>query len=270
MQMTDRDDAMTRRTLLGAAAAAAAAAGAGPVLAAAGERPTRVRHYVLATHDMNFVCDQIYEVLGLPATPKKEGPGVTEAYGFYSTMMRVGTTMIEVVQPIKPDHLLNKWFDERGGDGGFMVVMQTFDAAALKARAATEKLTLTRDMMFKGQHMIQFDYKHFGTHFELYQYTPEDDWWGHPATGPYSDARVVSDIVGSEVAVENPEVIAAQAARLFLGKQDGTKVHFGDRTVSFVESKGKWRGLTALDLKAREPARVGDWARICGVKFRMV
>lgn len=267
--MFDRDFAMTRRTLLGVTAAAGAAAAA-PAFGAVGERATRVRHYVLATHDMNFVCDQIYEVLGLPATPKKDGPGVTEAFGFYSTMMRVGTTMIEVVQPIKPDHLLNTWFEERGGDGGFMVVMQTYDANALKARAAAQSLKLTRDMMFKGQHMLQFDYKHFGTHFELYKYTPEDNWWGDPLNGPYSDARVVSDIIGSEVAVENPEAIAAQAARLFLGKQEGTEVHLGDRTVNFVEAKGQWRGLVALDLKAREPARIGDWARICGVKFRMV
>lgn len=266
--MEKGDVSMTRRTMLGAAAAAGLSAT--PGFATLGERPSRVRHYVLATHDMNFVCDQLYEVLGLPPTPKKEGPGTTEQYGFYSTMMRVGTTMIEVVQPIKPDHLLNKWFDERGGDGGFMVVMQTYDGEALKARAAAEQLKLTRDMMFRGQHMLQFDYKHFGTHFELYKYTPEDNWWGNPLTGPYSDARVASDILGSDVAVDDPAAIAAQAARLFLGRQDGNRVHFGDRYVNFVEAKGQWRGLVALDFKAREPARIGDWARICNVQMRFV
>ena len=264
----EKDLAMTRRTLLGAAAAAGIAAT--PALGALAERPSRVRHYVLATHDMNFVCEQIYEVLGLAAMPKPDGPGATEAYGFYSTMMKIGTTMLEVVQPIKPDHLLNRWFDERGGDGGFMVVLQTYDADALKARAATEGLTLTRDMQFRGQHMLQFDYKHFGTHFELYKYTPEEDWWGDPNGRPYPDARVASDIVGSEVAVENPAAIAAQAARLFLGTQEGNKVRFGDRHVDFVEAQGQWRGLTALDLKARDPLRIGDWARIGGVKFRFV
>ena len=238
--------------------------------AAGGERPCRVRHYVLATHDMNFVCDQIYEVLGLPATPKKPGPGVTEAYGFYSTMMRVGTTMIEVVQPIKPDHHLNGWFAERGGDGGYMVVAQTFDAAALKARAATEGAKLTRDMMFKGQHMIQFDYKRFGTHFELYQYAPEDDWWGDPRTGPYSDARVVSEVIGGDVAVENPAEIAAQTARLFLGERTGNSVRLGEHVINFVPAAGTARGLVAIDMKAREKQRVGDWARIGGVKFRLV
>lgn len=70
--------------------------------------------------------------------------------------------------------------------------------------------------------------------------------------------------------MEDPAAIAAQAARVFLGKQSGTRVEFGDRYVNFVEAKGQWRGLVALDFKAREPARIGDWARICGVKLRFV
>jgi len=261
------DHLMARRTVL---TTALAAGFAGPALAAGEERPCRVRHYVLATHDMAFVCEQIYEVLGLPAPPKKDGPGPTEAFGFYSTMMRVGTTMLEIVQPMKADHHLSRWLDERGGDGGYMVVMQTFDADKLKARAAAANLTLTRDMMFKGQHMLQFDYRHFGTHFELYKYTPEEDWWGDPRGRGYSDARVVSDIVGGEVAVESPQAIAAEAASLFLGQRDGDLVRFGDRAIRFVPAKGQWRGLVALDLKAREQQRVGDWARICGVQFRFV
>lgn len=259
---------VTRRAVVGGAAAAAAVVGGGAAVSA--ERPCRIRHYVLATHDRDFVAEQIYEVLGLPPTPKKPGPGVTEAYGFYSHMMRVGTTMIEIVQPMTTGHPLSKWLDERGGDGGFMVVLQTYDADALKARAATEKLTLTRDMDFKGQHMIQFDYKHFGTHFELYKYTPEENWWGDPINGPYSDARVAVDVIGCDVAVDDPAAIAAQTSRLFLGSSQDTKLTLGDRSVQFVPAQGQVRGLTALDLKARDPLRVGDWARICGVKFRFV
>ncbi|HWK34859.1 hypothetical protein [Sphingomonas sp.] len=258
---------MDRRTML---AATGAFLGTPLMAAVPGERPTRIRHYVIATHDMPFVCDQIYEVLGLPPTPRKPGPGVTEAYGFYSTMMRVGTTMLEIVQPIKPDHHLNAWLAERGGDGGYMVVAQTYDDRALIARAGAEWLKPSRDMMFKGQHMIQFDDRHFGAFFELYQYAPEDNWWGDPLNGPYGDARVASDVIGGDVAVADPAAIAAQAARLFLGEQSGNSVRFGDRTINFVPIEGKAHGLVALDLKAREQARVGDWARIGGVQFRFV
>lgn len=233
-------------------------------------RPSRLRHYVIATHDRDFVCDQIYEFLGLPATPKGPGPDKTEQFGFYSTMMKIGTSMLEVVQPVKPEFHLNDWFRRRGGDGGYMLVLQTFDAKALVARAKAEDLKLNRDQLFMGQHQVQFDEGRFGTFFEFYQYLPEDDWWGRPLTGPYSDARVVSDIVGCDVAVEDPSGVAEQAARVFLARQDGDAVHFIDRKVQFIPSKGPWRGLVALDLKARQDNRIGDWARIAGVQFRLV
>ena len=219
---------------------------------------------------MKAVCDQIYEFLELSPAPKPDGEGGTEKYGFYSTMMRIGTTMVEIVQPIKPDHLLSNWLKERGGDGGFQVVLQTFDAVALKRRAAAENLKLTIDMMFKGQHMIQFDCKHFGTHFELYQYSPEENWWGDPINRQYPESRVATEIVGGEVAVENPENIAAQIARLFIGKADGRKVRFGDRTITFSPVQGLNRGLIAIDLRAREQVRVGDSEQIGGVQFRLV
>jgi len=233
-------------------------------------RESRVRHYVIATHDMNFVVDQIFEFLGLQAQPRAPGPGTTEQYGFYSSMLRVGQTMLEVVQPIRPDHHLNRWFEERGGDGGYMVVMQTFDGHALLRRAASESLNITRDMMFRGQHMIQFDYRHFATHFEFYQYTPEDNWWGDPLNRPYGEARVATEISGCDVAVDDPAAIAAQAARIFLGRQDGNSVIFGDKRVNFIAARDRLRGLQALDLPARQSNRVGDWARIAGVKFRLV
>lgn len=267
-----RNGQLDRRSFVRAAAGVTALPFAASLSAAIpGERQARVRHYVIATRDMHFVTDQIYEFLGLAPLPKAPGPGVTEAYGFYSTMMKVGTTMIEVVQPIKADHHLNGWLDERGGDGGYMVVMQTFADKPLLARAKAEGLKITRDMMFKGQHMIQFDYRHFGTHFEFYLYSPEEDWWGDPNNRPYPNARVASDIIGGEVAVENPAAIAAQAARVFNGDLAGERaVRFGDRTIAFSAVAGRKRGLISLDLKARESRRVGDWARIGGVQWKLV
>lgn len=239
-------------------------------LAGVSERPARIRHYVLATTDMEFVNAQLYEFFGLPPTKKREGPGPTEKYGFYSTMMRIGDTMLEVVEPIADDHHLHGWFAQHGGDGGYMVVMQTFSADGLRRRAAAEGLELTRDMTFQGQQMIQFNFRHFGTHFELYEYTPEDGWWGDPSSDRYSDARVVSGVTGCDVAVADPDAIAAQAARLFLGRQEGRTVHFEDRYVNFIEPKAGTTGLTAIDMRARESVRVGDWANICGVKIRLV
>ena len=128
-------------------------------------RPSRVRHYVIAAQDLDAVCDEIYETLELAPTAK-DGPDPTLAFGFRTTMMRIGTTMLEVVSPIRERHQLQDFFAQRGGDGGFMVVMQTYDDDALLARAAPEGHALAFEIKdFQGQHLMQFDPATFGTRF---------------------------------------------------------------------------------------------------------
>ena len=128
------------------------------------------------------------------------------------------------------------------------------------------------DLEFAGQRLMQFDHRHFGTRFEFYEYTPEENWWGNPLSGPYSDSAVAEDIVGAQVAVERPADIAAQAARVFLARQEGNAIRcVDDRTINFVEPDSTTlRGLTSIFLKARDRSRVGDGERIANVDFTLV
>ncbi len=265
---------INRRTMLilGAAHAAAGFAPAALAQENGSMRPSRVRHYVIAAKDLEAVCGQIYSLLDVePPPPKPAGNEPTLAFGFRTRMMRVGTTMLEIVSPIREKHQLNDFFAGRGGDGGYMVVMQTYDDAALLARAAAANHKLAFEIKdFQGQHLMQFDYKTFGTRFEFYRYTPEDNWWGNPLNGAYNDPRAAEDILGAEVAVDNPGNIAETAASTFLGKRDGSTVHFIDRRIDFVLPAGAVRGLTALYVKARDRSRAGKSASIANVEFRFV
>ena len=269
----DRGSDFDRRTLL-VAGAAVAAAGLAPTALAQGSgavRPSRVRHYVIAAKDMEATCDQLYRMLEVKPIAKPPGNEPTLAFGFRTKMIRVGTTLIEVVSPIREKHQLQDFFIERGGDGGYMVVMQTYDDDALLARAAAANHKLAFEIKnFMGQHLMQFDQKTFGSRFEFYKYTPEDNWWGNPLNGDYNDPKAAEDIAGAEVAVENPGGVAETAASTFLGKRDGARVTFIDRRIDFVEPVGKARGLTAIYLKARDRGRVGDTVTVANVAFRFV
>ena len=111
--------------MLGAAGAAASLAPAAIAQENGTVRPSRVRHYVIAAKDMDAVCGQLYKLLDVEPVDKPPGNEPTLAFGFRTRMIRVGTTLIEVVSPIREKHQLQDFFVERGGDGGFMVVMQT-------------------------------------------------------------------------------------------------------------------------------------------------
>lgn len=266
-------------------AGTAAALSAGELLAAAEEqrsapaqapratrettakRPHMIRHYVLATANLESVSARLQSFLSMPQGIRHD---MSEALGFRNEMMKIGATMLELVQPVKPDHRLHRWLAQRGGDAGYMIVVQTFDAEALRARAAAEKLRLTRDMQFRGQQMVQFDPRQFGTHFEAYEYSLPDGWWGDPNGRNYGKSDHASEIIAAEVAIEDPERIAAQIGRLYESPVDGSTVSFVDKRVRFVPARAPWRGLVGLDLAATNPTHAGRAERIGGVDWRLI
>jgi hypothetical protein len=118
--------------------------------------------------------------------------------------------------------------------------------------------------------MIQFDYRHFATHFELYEYTPEENWWGDPLNKDYPESEAVREIVGCEVAVDNPQQISNEVAELFIGERDGATVQFGDKTIEFTAATEDRSGLVRLDFEAKRPERSGAQRTISGLQFRII
>ena len=98
-----------RMLILGAAHAAAGFAPAALAQENGSMRPSRVRHYVIAAKDLEAVCSQIYSLLDVePPPPKPAGTEPTLAFGFRTRMIRVGTTMLEIVSPIREKHQLQR------------------------------------------------------------------------------------------------------------------------------------------------------------------
>ena len=230
-------------------------------------KPHVIRHYVMATSGIERVSAQLQEFLQIPEGIRHD---MSAALGFRNEMMKVGKTMLELVQPVKPDHRLHRWLGERGGDGGYMIVLQTFDAEAFRARCAAEKVRLTRDMQFRGQDMIQLDPKRFGTHFETYQYSLPNGWWGDPDGRPYGQSKTATEIVAATVAVEEHPSIAAQIGRIFQSPATADTVQLVDKTVHFVAARAPWRGLVGLDFSAARRADAGSSRSICGVECKLV
>lgn len=230
-------------------------------------RPHLLRHVVLATPDVDKVAADLFKFLEIADGHRLD---MTDILGFRNVMLMVGTTMVELVQPTKPDHRLHRWLTENGGEGGYMLVFQTFDADAFRARAAAEHLRLTRDMLFRGQDMIQFDPQRFGTHLETYRYSLPNGWWGDPVGRKYEQSPVAAELAVADVAVKDPpREIAAQVGRLFQSKVSGTTVSFVDKQLRLAPASGH-PGLKGVDLRARPTAARGRKAQIGGMRWRLV
>ena len=91
--------------------------------------PPRLRQLVIAANSLD-TADTLRDVLGLgDPFPDK---GVAE-FGLVNAVFAIGDQFLEVVVPTV-DKAPARRFIDRGGEGGYMVIFQTDDMAALRSR----------------------------------------------------------------------------------------------------------------------------------------
>ena len=93
----------------------------------------RMRQIALVAHDLNAIEADFREVFGLEVCYRD--PGVAK-YGLHNFLMPVGNGFLEVVAPTEEGTAGGRYLERRGGDGGYMVILQTDDIAAVRARVA--------------------------------------------------------------------------------------------------------------------------------------
>src|SRR5713226_5795789 len=93
----------------------------------------RLRQVALVAHDLEPVVADLCAVLGIDVAFRD--PGVRE-FGLHNAVMAIGDTFLEVVSPVQPDTTAGRYLERRGGDGGYMVILQCDDLDADRRRVA--------------------------------------------------------------------------------------------------------------------------------------
>ena len=96
-----------------------------------------LRQVCLVARDLAPVEEDIAAILGL--SPAFRDPAVAK-WGLENAVFPVGTQFLEVVAPTAADTPAGRFMDRRGGDAGYMVILQTDDQAAYRARAAAAQV----------------------------------------------------------------------------------------------------------------------------------
>ena len=92
-----------------------------------------IRQIALVARELEPVVADLRAVLGIEVGFRD--PGVAE-FGLHNAVMPVGATFLEVVSPVREGTTAGRLLDRRGGDGGYMVILQTVDLRADRARLA--------------------------------------------------------------------------------------------------------------------------------------
>src|SRR5580698_3416448 len=91
----------------------------------------RVRQIAFIAKELQPIADQLAQVFGLKVGFRD--PGV-EYFGLRNVVMPVGGEFLEVVAPFRDDASGARYLNRRGGDAGYMVILQDGDALAHRER----------------------------------------------------------------------------------------------------------------------------------------
>ena len=164
----------------------------------------RLRQAVIAARDLDATVERLRTGLGLGEPFSDPAVGY---FGLRNAVFALGDTFLEVVSPVREGTSAGRLLERRGGDCGYMLMLQVDDLA--RARAAAQRLGLREVFSLELEDMaeIHLHPADMGAAIvSLSQPTPPQSWrWG----GPDWAARAAPlRIAGVTVAVENAEAVA--------------------------------------------------------------
>ena len=235
----------------------------------------RLRQMALAARGLDAVTAQLQAVFGLSVA--YNDPGIHH-YGLRNAVLSAGNGFIEVVEPIREDASAARFLNRRGGDAGYMVILQVADAQAERERAVALGARVVDDIDGADYRCAHFHPADFGgvlTSFDQQRteadyLKPDGDWW--PAGKAWRDAPAETgiDLLGVTLTSSDPAALARRWSDLLsqpLDAAEPLRLSLARGHVRFVAAVGANAGarLGGVDLKVADVARARRRAREAGL-----
>jgi hypothetical protein len=172
----------------------------------------RLRQIALVASRLAPVVDDITHILGIEVC--FNDPAVAK-YGLENAVMPIGDTFLEVVVPVQEGTTAGRLLEKRGGDGGYMVILQVDDIVAARARPASLGVRVVaqydRDDGVYMTHLHPRDVG--GAILSIDAMTPPERWeWGGPRWRDHVVSTDAVAITGVDVQADAPVTMAARWA----------------------------------------------------------
>ena len=254
----------------------------------------RMRQICLVAQDLDHVESHLRGVFGLEVCHRD--PGLAR-FGLHNFLMPIGNGFLEVVSPFQPGTAGGRYIQRRGGDGGYMVIMQCDDIAQRREHVAALGVRLVLDSANEETDGIQLHPKDVpGAIAELRWNrggdAPDGPW--NPA-GPREHVlesrrdHVALAMTAAELQSADPAAMAARWSEVVQRplSSDGPvpTIDLDDAVLRFVDdADGRGDGLGGLDVAVVDRDHVFTAARhhelqvsadqstiiLGGVRFRLV
>jgi hypothetical protein len=235
----------------------------------------RLRQLALVATDLPAAERQIADRLGLSLCFRD--PGVGE-FGLVNALWPVGDQLLEVVSPDREGTTAGRLIDRRGGDGGYMVIVQ--------AESFTDVERLRDRLPGLGVRVI---WKHDNDKMAATHVHPKDvggailsidaanpperwDWAGPASWRDHIRTDIVRGFAGVEIGADDPAAMAARWADALDAPlaADGTTVQLSDAVVAFVPAGPRGEGVDGIRFHAADRTRAGESFDLVGLRATLV
>ncbi len=103
----------------------------------------RLRQICLVADELRTAVDDLKAVLGIEEC--FHDPAVAK-YGLENALMPIGRNFLEVVAPVQPGTAAGRYLERRGGDGGYIVILQCDDGERRREHYARLGVRVANDM----------------------------------------------------------------------------------------------------------------------------
>ena len=229
----------------------------------------RLRQVAFVARDLEPVVDDACAVLGVEVGFRD--PGI-KTFGLHNAVIPVGDTFLEVLAPIQPGTTAERLLDRRGGDGGYMVIVQSQDPAADRARVEKLGVRIVWESTLEDIGTIHLHPRDVGgAILSLDWAEPPESWrWAGPRWEQCIHTHVCREIAGVELQAADPAALAARWSEVLdrpaKPAGDGREIALERGAIRFVPDRdGRGEGVSGLDLAVADRERFFETARARGL-----
>lgn len=253
----------------------------------------RLRQVALVAEKLQPVEEQLCEVLGVAVCYRDPGVAV---FGLENALFPIGNQFLEVVAPTQSGTAGGRYLERRGGDGGYMVILQAKDHPPVRERAQQLGIRTAFERDTDDYRIMQLHPRDTGgTFLEIDdQRGPralEEDGPWHPAGPDWHMGQRLDRVLGisaAEIQADDPEALASHWGKILdlsPSKRNGDQwtLSLENATLRFVPCQdGRPEGLGGMDVRCSDRAAIMASAQqhdavigenlihLCGLRIHLV
>ena len=250
----------------------------------------RLRQICLVAAQLEPRLDELAEILGLALCYRD---GNVARYGLVNGLLPIDRCFLEVVAPTRPGTAAGRYLERRGGDGGYMVILDCDDIERRRRHMDEIGVRIANPIRHDAYTGLQLHPRDTGGAMLEFNHTAG----GESLDGPYAPAGprwqsairtgVTTALLAAELQSPDPEALARRWSGILerpLGKDaaGAPEIALDLGRLRFIPaSDGRAEGLGGLDIAVANRAPIlaaaqrrgvavnGDRITLCGTRFRL-